>query len=192
MRANFVARPPSLAYVKFDFALTIALLTIYRNFTVDASKLPSRQPSTGHLKLSTMTDSSNSPPEPAKFTISKRRAQLMNFMAGGLAGSVASTLTAPLEIVKTQLQSSRIGSKATAVGIARKIFETDGPKGFFKGIAPLLVGIIPTRAIYFWAYSSSKESLAHRLGDSPLNHIASAFAAGITSNTVSLSPFYAI
>ncbi len=48
----------------------------------------------------------------------------------------------------------------------------------------MLVGIIPTRAIYFWAYSTTKERLAKQLGDSPVNHLISAFSAGITSNTL--------
>ena len=32
--------------------------------------------------------------------------QIINFLAGGIAGSIASTLTTPLEVVKSQLQSS--------------------------------------------------------------------------------------
>jgi solute carrier family 25 protein 33/36 len=53
-----------------------------------------------------------------------------------------------------------------------------------QGLQPLLVGIIPTRAIYFWAYQSTKTALNGTLGNSPLNHLASAFAAGISSNTI--------
>ena len=55
------------------------------------------------------------------------------------------------------------------------------------GIGPALIGIIPTRAVYFWAYSTSKETLKTYLGDTSANHLISAFAAGITSNTVSHS-----
>ena len=120
-----------------------------------------------------------------------RMVQLSNFVAGGLAGTVASTLTMPLEVVKTQLQSSTSGGK-TPVSIFKAIMSTSGPKGLFRGIKPMLFGIMPTRAIYFWAYATSKASLntikvndrqvADK--DSPLNHLLSAFAAGITSNTL--------
>ncbi len=124
-------------------------------------------------------------PIPSKVPIkSTRGTQLANFFAGGLAGTIASTLTMPLEIVKTQLQSSRMGKSGPRV-LVQKIMQSEGPKGFFKGLKPMIVGIVPTRAIYFWAYSTSKATLSPKVGDGPLNHILSAFAAGITSNTVS-------
>lgn len=116
---------------------------------------------------------------------SSRKSQVANFIAGGLAGTISSTLTMPLEVVKTQLQSSRIAGKSGPYGIAQQIFKTQGLNGFFKGIKPMLVGIMPTRAIYFWAYSASKASLTEKIGNTPVNHLLSAFAAGIASNTVS-------
>jgi len=116
--------------------------------------------------------------------LSDRDMQVINFFAGGLAGTISSTLTAPLEIVKTQLQASVMSGKANTMEVCRRIYQDGGAVGFFKGIRPLLVGIIPTRAIYFSAYSATKEALMERFGNSPLNHVASAFAAGIASNTV--------
>lgn len=52
-----------------------------------------------------------------------------------------------------------------------------GLKGFFRGLPPTLVGIIPARATYFWAYSTSKHALTPSLGDSTLTHILSGIAA---------------
>eukprot|EP01035_Chromulina_nebulosa_P033310 gene33310-44591_t len=130
----------------------------------------------------------------------KRRKQFANFLSGGLAGTISSTLTAPLEVVKTQLQSStiknRLGSVTpTPASVLKSILSTDGPIGLFRGLQPLLIGIIPTRAIYFWAYSTTKASLATRFVscsiDSPVNHLLSAFAAGITSNTI-MNPLWMV
>jgi solute carrier family 25 protein 33/36 len=118
-----------------------------------------------------------------------RKVAVLNFLAGGLAGTMSSCITAPLEVVKTQLQSSRISGKLGPIGVCKELLKTDGPKGFYRGLRPLLVGIIPTRAIYFWAYSSTKAALNSTLGNSPLNHLASAFSAGITSNTIT-SPLW--
>lgn len=59
---------------------------------------------------------------------SKRKEQLINFFAGGLAGTVASSLTIPLEVVKTQLQSSAIGTKNNAVSICKHIWHREGVK----------------------------------------------------------------
>lgn len=114
------------------------------------------------------------------------KVQVANFLAGGIAGTVASALTMPLEVLKTQLQTSIVG-QASLREIVGNIFVQDGFKGFFKGIQPMMVGIIPTRGIYFWAYNASKDELSPFLHDSPYNHLISAFAAGITSNTVSRS-----
>eukprot|EP01038_Epipyxis_sp_PR26KG_P009679 gene9679-13032_t len=115
----------------------------------------------------------------------KLNAQLVNFISGGLAGTISSTLTFPLEIIKTQLQSSRLAtSKANPVQVLMQIIKDEGPKGLFRGLKPMLVGIIPTRAIYFWAYTSSKGILYPKLGQTPFVHLLSAFAAGITSNTI--------
>ena len=120
--------------------------------------------------------------------------QFINFIAGGLAGTISSVIVQPLEVIKTQLQSSvssrlidTMSKRTTPLTIARKILETDGPKGFYRGLKPLVVGIIPTRGIYFWSYNSAKTFMNSTLGmstTSPLTHLASAFAAGITSNTL--------
>jgi len=57
------------------------------------------------------------------------------------------------------------------------LYLSTGLKGFFRGLPPTLVGIIPARATYFWAYSTSKHALTPSLGDSTLTHILSGIAA---------------
>lgn len=127
-----------------------------------------------------------------KTPLNGKQIQIINFLAGGIAGCISSSLTMPLEVVKTQLQS-RIGQGKSPLSVARMILSTEGPKGMFKGLKPMIVGIIPTRGIYFWAYATSKSSLSsikNAAGKemlpvtSSLNHLISAFAAGITSNTI--------
>lgn len=48
--------------------------------------------------------------------------------ATGFAGAVASTITCPIEVVKTQLQSSRVGVSggSNPFKVAREIFQADG------------------------------------------------------------------
>jgi hypothetical protein len=60
-------------------------------------------------------------------------------------------------------------------------------KKLFKGFTPLLLRVIPTRAVYFCAYTATKEKLRPMLGDSNMNHRVSSFAAGIFSETVKLT-----
>lgn len=115
--------------------------------------------------------------------------QFASLIAGGIAGSFSATITCPMEVVKTHLQASKGGSEIalTAKGplaVARNIARVEGVKGFFRGLLPTLVGILPARATYFWAYATSKGGLSARFGESPIVHILSAAAAGITSNTL--------
>lgn len=110
-----------------------------------------------------------------------------SLLSGGLAGTVASCLTNPLEVIKTQLQSStRLGNlPKNPVTIGQKIMETDGVAGFFRGLAPTLIGIIPSRSAYFYAYQQVKKQLDPVLpaGSTP-NALVAGFMAGIASNTL--------
>ncbi|EDW11111.1 mitochondrial carrier protein Rim2 isoform X2 [Drosophila mojavensis] len=68
----------------------------------------------------------------------------------------------------------------------RYIVQNEGPRALFKGLGPNLVGVAPSRAIYFSTYSQTKNSL-NSLGfverDSPLVHIMSAASAGFVAST---------
>lgn len=41
----------------------------------------------------------------------------------------------------------------------RYIVQNEGPRALFKGLGPNLVGVAPSRAIYFCTYSQTKNSL---------------------------------
>ncbi len=120
---------------------------------------------------------------------------LNSLLSGGVAGTIASCITNPLEVIKTQLQSSSTsaaahGELAAAGGhpitIAQRILAADGMKGFWKGLRPTLVGIIPARSIYFFSYEQSKKALGKTIlpEGSVGNALISGFTAGIASNTV--------
>jgi solute carrier family 25 protein 33/36 len=94
-------------------------------------------------------------------------------------------------VVKTQLQSSSTAAGALADGrghplsIAKRIMEQDGLPGFFRGLSPTLVGIIPARSAYFYAYQRSKKALGPYLPEgSPPNALIAGLIAGITGNTL--------
>jgi solute carrier family 25, member 33/36 len=108
-----------------------------------------------------------------------------NFLAGGLSAVVSSTLTNPLEVVKTQLQSSSANRKHTPLLIVKEILRREGMSGFFRGLTPLLIGIMPTKALFFWSYTAAKGGLERTfLQQSPIVHLLSALLAGFVTNTV--------
>ena len=69
----------------------------------------------------------------------------------------------------------------------KHIIDTEGPRGLFRGLGPNLVGVAPSRAIYFFTYSTAKRningSLPKRNRDTPFVHVTSAFTAGFAAST---------
>ncbi|XP_037790460.1 solute carrier family 25 member 36-like [Penaeus monodon] len=65
------------------------------------------------------------------------------------------------------------------------IVEVEGPRALFRGLGPNLVGVAPSRAIYFCSYSQMKKFLNNRFSssDTPIVHILSASWAGFTACT---------
>ncbi|XP_068601823.1 solute carrier family 25 member 36-A-like [Brachionichthys hirsutus] len=133
-----------------------------------------------------------------------------HFRCGGMVGAI---VTCPLEVLKTRLQSSTItlyvsGVQLSAVNGAsvarvaprlpnpyrclKLIFRKEGLRSLFKGLGPNLVGVAPSRAIYFAVYAAAKERLNSVLEpDSKQVHIASAGMAGFVCTTLT-SPIWLI
>ncbi|KAI7809149.1 solute carrier family 25 member 36-A [Triplophysa rosa] len=132
-----------------------------------------------------------------------QRDTLVHLFAGGCGGTVGAILTCPLEVVKTRLQSSSVTlyisevqlSTVNGASVARMdppgplhclklILEKEGPRSLFRGLGPNLVGVAPSRAIYFAAYSTAKEKLNNVfVPDSTQVHMLSAGLAGFTAIT---------
>jgi len=70
----------------------------------------------------------------------------------------------------------------------KHIFVNEGVSGLFKGLGPNLMGVFPSRAIYFWAYSTAKRNVNSSLPkanrDTPFVHVTSAAFAGFTASTI--------
>lgn len=78
-------------------------------------------------------------------------------------------------------------SPRTSVGLYRclkHIVQTEGAKGLFRGLGPNLVGVAPSRSIYFFSYAQAKKFLNSVMTpETPLVHILSASCAGFTAST---------
>ncbi|XP_038000956.1 solute carrier family 25 member 33-like isoform X1 [Motacilla alba alba] len=133
---------------------------------------------------------------------------LLHLLAGGCGGTAAAILTCPLEVVKTRLQSSQLALRPLCLPevqlpgmsvrlmnptppspgvlkLLRAILEKEGKRSLFRGLGPNLAGVAPSRAIYFAAYSATKERLNTVLvPESKEVHILAAACAGISSATL--------
>lgn len=133
-------------------------------------------------------------------------------MNGSVGGITAAILTSPLDVLKTRLQSdfyqSQIAAGRAARGITsvatlslpqsgllhfRETFQilfsihrVEGWRALFKGLGPNLVGVVPARAINFFAYGNGKRIISERLNDgqeAAWVHLCAAAGAGIITGT---------
>ncbi|KAI8324459.1 mitochondrial carrier [Martensiomyces pterosporus] len=120
---------------------------------------------------------------------------LKNSIAGAGAGCVSSIVTCPLDVVKTRLQYQGVlQEKYIKQGYTPyrgtfntlgRIFTEEGVRGLYRGLAPMLMGYLPTWGIYFAAYEALKSKLSTAL-EFPAGHTAvhvgSAMGAGATTS----------
>eukprot|EP01122_Echinamoeba_exundans_P003240 TRINITY_DN1336_c0_g1_i1.p1 TRINITY_DN1336_c0_g1~~TRINITY_DN1336_c0_g1_i1.p1 ORF type:complete len:289 (+),score=30.46 TRINITY_DN1336_c0_g1_i1:465-1331(+) len=104
--------------------------------------------------------------------------------AGGMLGAL---MTCPLEVVKTRLQAR--GNKSSleqrfrfglgTYNALRTLLREEGFKGLYRGLGPNLVGVIPSRAIYFFSYGTTKEWLSTSFSHLPGTTVS--FLAGVVA-----------
>ena len=70
------------------------------------------------------------------------------FVAGGISGAVAKTISAPLEAIKLKLQYAEDDDEG-ALDCARRIFEREGWRGFYRGNLANVLRYFPTQAFNF-------------------------------------------
>lgn len=82
----------------------------------------------------------------------------------------------------SQSVHSTVRPSAGVVQCLRYIVNHEGPKALFRGLVPNLIGVAPSRAIYFCAYSQSKKFWNNILPpDTALVHVFSAACAGFSA-----------
>uniref|UniRef100_A0A493TER3 Solute carrier family 25 member 33 n=1 Tax=Anas platyrhynchos platyrhynchos TaxID=8840 RepID=A0A493TER3_ANAPP len=131
-------------------------------------------------------------------------------------GTVGAIFTCPLEVIKTRLQSSKLAFRAvyypqvqlgtisgegmvrpTSVSpglfsVLKSILEKEGPRSLFRGLGPNLVGVAPSRAVYFACYSKAKEQFnGIFVPNSNIVHICSAGSAAFVTNSL-MNPIWMV
>ncbi|KAL4934767.1 mitochondrial carrier domain-containing protein [Aspergillus oleicola] len=87
---------------------------------------------------------------------------------GASAGVASGIVTCPLDVIKTKLQAQggfmRRGRMVEAktlyrgmLGTGRIIWREDGLRGLYQGLGPMLLGYLPTWAVYLAVYDRSRE-----------------------------------
>ena len=124
----------------------------------------------------------------------------------------SATLTSPLDVLKTRLQSDFYEAQIIATRNARgispsstlslprsaalhfqetfqilfSIHRVEGWRALFKGLGPNLTGVVPARAINFYAYGNGKRILSQQFNngrETAWIHLCAAMTAGIVTGT---------
>lgn len=112
---------------------------------------------------------------------------LVHIMSASCAGFVSATLTNPIWFVKTRLQLDS-NTKLTVTECVKRIYESQGIRGFYKGITASYFGISET-VIHFVIYEALKKKLNELRDTRPSDNKTSRdflefMAAGATSKTI--------
>ncbi|KAK9603373.1 hypothetical protein V6Z96_007961 [Aspergillus fumigatus] len=85
---------------------------------------------------------------------------------GALSGGFSASVVYPLNVLRTRLQAQgTVLHPTTYTGItdvARKTLQTEGPRGFYKGLTPNLLKVAPAVSISYVVYENAKRMLGLR------------------------------
>ena len=88
-------------------------------------------------------------------------------MAGGTAGVVSRTLTAPLERLTILMQTQRAGARASMQATLRALLARDGARGLFAGNGANLLRVFPFGGVVCITYSSIIATMPSRVRTPP-------------------------
>lgn len=99
-------------------------------------------------------------------------------ISGGVAGAVSGLVSCPLDVIKTKLQAqggfraSKNGVKISSTaayrgvtGTAARIWKEEGLRGMYRGLGPMLLGYVPTWAVYLTVYNKTQAVFRTKTGE---------------------------
>ncbi|KAK4942107.1 hypothetical protein LTR10_018143 [Elasticomyces elasticus] len=171
--------------------------------------IPTDDPTSAN-NYTTMPSSSSSPPRDS-FT---SRMQIYSTqvpkawvspICGAGAGLASGIVTCPLDVIKTKLQAQGGFAKRNAspqhpttshvykgmIGTTRVIWREEGIRGMYRGLGPMLLGYLPTWAVYLTVYENTREFWYDKCGSWWLARCYSSLTAGACS-TILTNPIWVI
>lgn len=98
-------------------------------------------------------------------------------VCGGIAGAVSGLVSCPLDVIKTKLQAQggfqvpkenvqlTTGAYRGVYGTAATIWKEEGVRGMYRGLGPMLLGYVPTWAVYLTVYNKSQAFFRTKTGE---------------------------
>ncbi|KAJ3116290.1 hypothetical protein HDU96_009946 [Phlyctochytrium bullatum] len=95
------------------------------------------------------------------------RLALVRLACGATAGAIAQTAAYPLEVIRRKMQvmgmrkdAAKAGKSGYAiVDVTLKVWKEEGVPGFYRGLVPNLIKVVPAAAVSFMTYETTKSFL---------------------------------
>ncbi|XP_016496130.2 calcium-dependent mitochondrial ATP-magnesium/phosphate carrier protein 2 [Nicotiana tabacum] len=87
---------------------------------------------------------------------------LVQLGCGTISGALGATCVYPLQVVRTRMQAQPTNADAAYKGMSdvfRRTLQHEGFRGFYKGLFPNLLKVVPAASITYLVYESMKKSL---------------------------------
>lgn len=95
-----------------------------------------------------------------------------HLIASLMAGTTATTLTQPLDVIKTRLMNEASGHYKSAWDVAESIHKDYGPIGFFRGYLPAFVRLAPHTMLTFVFLEELRKYFGTPIYEKPLSTLA--------------------
>lgn len=84
-----------------------------------------------------------------------------SYLSGAAAGFIATAGTYPFDLLRTRFAAQTTDRVYSGVWQAMKhIYSRDGLRGFYRGLSPALIQLVPYTALMFGTYSMTKRTLS--------------------------------
>ncbi|KKY30877.1 putative mitochondrial carrier protein [Diaporthe ampelina] len=126
-----------------------------------------------------------------------------NALAGAIGGFTSGIVTCPLDVIKTKLQAQgginlqrgiHVGQPQMYKGLfgtASVIWRDEGLRGMYRGLGPIIMGYLPTWAVWFTVYNKSKTVIGQYHSNTIVVNFWSSIVAG-ASSTIVTNPIWVI
>ncbi|XP_044737043.1 mitochondrial coenzyme A transporter SLC25A42 [Chrysoperla carnea] len=106
-------------------------------------------------------------------TKENRDSHMRRFLSGSLAGVTSQSLTYPLDLARARMAVTAKDEYSTLRQVFVKIWIEEGPRTFYRGYVPTILGVIPYAGVSFFTYDTLKNSYKDYYGAFPTNPMIS-------------------
>ncbi|PKU70652.1 calcium-binding mitochondrial carrier protein SCaMC-1-like [Dendrobium catenatum] len=88
---------------------------------------------------------------------------LIQLGCGTISGTLGATCVYPLQVIRTRMQAQRTDSASAYKGMSDvfwRTFQHEGISGFYKGLFPNLLKVVPSASITYLVYETMKKNLS--------------------------------